>query len=73
MSEKPRHWVGDVGPKDDFGDAIHEVFYDAKTDHGPWAIMTPKSWRAYGCGRVGMGFGQVYKKQADGRWLKIGG
>jgi hypothetical protein len=67
-----RYWIGSVGEKDDFGRKIEKVFYDGATDMGPWAIMTPESWRQHGQG-VGLGRGQKYEKQEDGRWLKVEG
>jgi hypothetical protein len=73
---KPQHkkyWPGDIGSKDDFGKPISDVFYDGKTRVGQWAIMTPSSWQTYGVGRVGIGFAQKYRRQADGQWLKVEG
>lgn len=70
---KERFWIGDVPKRDDFGLAIDKVFFDGRTQQGPWAIMTPYSWRAYGVGRTGLGRGQKYEKQTDGKWLKTEG
>jgi hypothetical protein len=68
-----RYWIGGtIGPKDDFGAPIIDEFIDGKTRQGPWAIMAPASYRVLGKG-VGMGRGQRYKKQEDGRWLKVEG
>ncbi len=68
-----RYWMGDVGADDDFNEPIDDTFYDGATIMGPWGIMTPRSWRRVGCGRVGLGFAQKYEKQDDGRWLKVEG
>ena len=68
-----RYWMGHVGLKDDFNDPIEKIFYDGKTLMGPWAIMTPQSWRKVGCMRTGTGYAQKYEKQSDGRWLKVEG
>lgn len=68
----PKYWMSGLEPADDFGIPITDTFYDGKTALGPWAIMTPRSWRQY-CGKVGTGYGQKYEKQADGRWLKTEG
>lgn len=73
MSNEPRYWCGRVEGVDNFGSPIKDVFIDGKTRGGPWAIMSPNSWRARGCGRLGNGSGQKYKKQPDGRWMKIEG
>lgn len=72
MSKKV-YWLGGVGPNDDFGSKIDEVFIDGKTRQGPWGIMTPSNWEQYGVGRLGQGFGQKYVKQDDGRFLKVEG
>lgn len=64
--------------EDDFGQPIHrttgEVLYDAKTVYGPWALMTEESWeRNRASSRLGVGMGQKYRLQADGRWQKVEG
>jgi len=71
----PVYWSSPVGDKDDFGRAIGSEIIDGKTCHGPWALMTPDSWRKMGGtgGRLGTGLGQRYQLQADGRWLKTEG
>lgn len=66
------HWAGPVPSKDDFGHLITETFIDGKTKVGPWAIMTPESHAAIGMG-LGLGKGQQYTRQEDGRWLKTAG
>jgi len=72
------YWIGDLGGFDDFGDAydLHEggVMYDAKTRLGPWANMTQNSWEHHrASAALGLGMGQKYVRQADGRWLKVEG
>jgi len=42
------------------------VMYDGKTRNGPWAIMCEEAWEAYGCGRLGAGFGQKYRRSTEG-------
>lgn len=70
----PKYWVGAVPGMDDFNVPITDAFIDGKTGMGPWAIMTPISFSSYGVtGRLGVGLGQRYEKQADGRWLKTQG
>lgn len=75
-SKKPKplkkYWMGTVREKDDFEQPITDTFFDGKTVMGPWATMSPTSWRKYGCG-TGLGHGQKYQKQEDGRWLKVAG
>jgi hypothetical protein len=66
-----------LGGFDDFGDSYDlepgGVMYDGETDMGPWANMTEKSWKKFGTGKLGLGHGQKYVMQEDGRWLKVEG
>lgn len=55
---------------DNFDQPIKHVFIDGATRFGPWAIMTPASHLKYGVG-LGVGRGQKYIKQVDGRWHKV--
>jgi hypothetical protein len=75
-AKKQVYWTGDVPAEDDFGVPIsHTVgsaFVDGKTRHGPWGFMSVSSYALEGCG-LGVGLGQKYVMQADGRWLKVGG
>lgn len=61
--------------KDDFGRPFTfipgELIYDAKTIQGPWATMTHESWKLYGLGRLGIGFGQKYERSEDGAQLLL--
>jgi hypothetical protein len=68
-----KYWETPLGVKDNFGDTYVGVMIDGKTKMGPWANMTPTSWKRYGIGRLGTGYGQKYHRQADGRWLKVEG
>lgn len=52
---------------------IIKVFVDGATRMGPWANMCVSCFRSVGRGRFGTGFGQRYKQQGDGRWLKTDG
>lgn len=70
---KQRYWSGNPPEEDDFGLTIKDEFIDGRTTIGPWAFMTPTSWKRIGVGRLGLGYGQRYKKQDDGRWLKVEG
>lgn len=70
---KQIYWTGTPPQTDDFGLMIIDEFIDGKTVMGPWAFMTPSSWREIGIGVLGMGYGQRYKKQDDGKWLKVEG
>lgn len=70
---QPRYWMGTVPAQDDFGATITDEFIDGKSWMGPWGFFTPGSWALDGCGKLGTGYGQRYKKQEDGRWLKVEG
>ena len=69
---KKKYWIGDMPELDDFGITIQNVVIDGRTKLGPWAMMTPETFKNFGVG-LGLGFGQKYKKQKDGKWLKIEG
>lgn len=66
------YWIDDVPEYDDFGHKIKDQFIDGKTKRGSWAFMTPDAFIIHGCGKLGVGYGQLYKKTTDG-WLKIEG
>lgn len=68
----PVYWSGKIGPADDFKRTLFFEFIDGRTRMGPWAIMSPRSFAQYGVG-LGTGRGQRYKRQDDGRWLKVEG
>jgi hypothetical protein len=68
---KAQYWLSPVGEVDDFEDKISDEIIDGKTIYGPWALMTPISIKIHGVGRLGTGYGQRYKKQSDGKWLKV--
>jgi hypothetical protein len=72
-SEKKIYWTGTLPDLDDFGVPYKNIMIDGKTKNGQWANMTEQSFRNYGYGQLGTGWGQMYEKQPDGRWLKIKG
>jgi hypothetical protein len=67
------YWLSPVGAQDDFGDRVAGVIIDGKTKHGSWALMTPHSWSLHGIGQLGIGLGQRFERQTDGKWLKVEG
>uniref|UniRef100_A0A6M3L6X0 Putative HNH endonuclease n=1 Tax=viral metagenome TaxID=1070528 RepID=A0A6M3L6X0_9ZZZZ len=71
--EKPKKfWLGSE-PKCDFcGRTSMKKFIDGATAVGPWAMMCVACFNIYGRG-LGLGKGQLYQKQKDSSWLKIGG
>lgn len=62
-------WLGTIGTNDDFGAPIGSLFIDGATRAGPWAIMTPESWRSHGRG-IGIGRGQLYRRTGPD-WLRV--
>jgi hypothetical protein len=62
---------------DDFGvpftNRVGEAIYDAKTHNGQWATMTQKSFAAHTNGKLGLGLGQKYVRNAIGHLLKTEG
>jgi hypothetical protein len=75
MTEQKVYWLSRVNATDDFKDSVTDEIIDGKTCFGPWALMTPKSWARYSgtSGKLGLGLGQRYKLQPDGKWLKVEG
>lgn len=47
-------------------------FVDGKTQGGPWGNMCMACHARYGVG-LGTGSGQHYRRQTDGKWLKVAG
>jgi hypothetical protein len=66
------YWTGTVPMRDDFDNPILNQFVDGRTTMGPWALMSMDSFNTHGVG-LGIGMGQHYVKQGDGRWLKVNG
>lgn len=55
------------------GMKIKDSFVDGRVPGmSCWGIMHPTYFKNNG-GKLGQGFGQLYKKQSDGRWLKVEG
>lgn len=77
-SEEPvRYLSAEAMSQDDFGVPFTmqagELVYDAATLQGPWATMTEANYRLHGNGKLGLGHGQCYKRQANGQLHKIAG
>lgn len=76
MSNEVKRWISPVpGFCDTCGQPIHKVFYDAKTNRGPWACMCVKCFKSGpGIAKLGTGLGQEYTEdKKTGFWLKTGG
>lgn len=68
----PRYWMSDVPTACDCcGIGIHSIFVDGATRKG-WANLHPTCHERIGVG-LGVGKGQRYEKQDNGRWMKTGG
>ncbi len=50
--------------------AIVSSFIDGKTIYGQWAVMDTACHKKLGTG-LGIGKGQQYDRQPDGRWIKV--
>jgi hypothetical protein len=67
------YWIGPAPTQCDLcAEPITDTFIDGKTIMGPWANMCSNCYEEKGVG-LGIGRGQLYGKQADGRWLKTKG
>ena len=71
-AKRKKYWMGFVKSTDDFNSPIIDEFIDGKTTLGPWGFMTPESYNIYGIG-LGIGYGQKYVKQENGKWLQVEG
>jgi hypothetical protein len=70
---KPRYWASTAPAICDICERpITDKFVDGATLVGPWGHMCPSCHARMGCG-IGVGRGQQYEKQPDGKWLKTGG
>lgn len=68
-----KFWLGAAPAKCDVcGKAITSVFIDGKWMGRAWANQCPTCFDQ-ARGQLGLGSGQRYEKQDDGRWLKTGG
>lgn len=75
MSDTKRlvYWAGTPTKCDLCGARITESFVDGRTKPmGQWAIMDLGCHAKRGYS-LGQGYGQLYEKQEDGRWLKTEG
>lgn len=75
MAERKVVWQGPVTERCETCETeLKNVFYDAVTKHGPWAIMCPSCHNlGPGLGKVGSGVGQKFERQPDGSFVKTEG
>lgn len=72
---KKVYWLGTL--KDECNmcrSSFKDVMYDAALPHygGMWGCVCKRCFIDAG-GKTGLGFGQRYDKQKDGKWLKVAG
>lgn len=74
MNEPLGVWVGST-PRCDIvvSHPLDGVMYDARTIYGSWACLCGHCYEVIGLGRLGTGYGQKYRQQDDGSWLKVEG
>lgn len=78
MSRGSRYISAEGATEDDFGSAFTqkegEFVYDARLRGSTqWATMSESSWKKYGIGQLGLGLGQKYRRDAQGRLIKVEG
>jgi hypothetical protein len=54
------------------GKPFNGVMYDANLPGIGWGLWCYEAFEYHG-GKLGTGFGQKYRRQDDGRWLKVAG
>lgn len=73
MSKREVYWFSEIPTECQvMKTPITNTFVDGKIAGSGWALMHPKTHERFGVG-LGMGRGQKYAKQTDGRWLKVEG
>lgn len=62
---------------DDYGQPLTkqagEIIYDAQTKLGYWACMNEASYKVFGTGVLGLGHGQKYQRDSEGKLWKVDG
>lgn len=53
------------------GEPLGDVMYDANTGRG-WGNIGQEAFDKLGC-RLGVGYGQKYERQENGKWLMVEG
>lgn len=66
--QKPLNFVPCPTKCDITGEPLGSVMYDGRTRQGPWACMSEHGWKREGCGRLGTGFGQKYRRNEEGHF-----
>ena len=60
-----KRWLGQPPVCDVCGHPPMDYFVDGRSavPGGPWGLHCQDCWKAYGCGRLGTGFGQAYSAE----------
>lgn len=66
--QKPLNFVPCPKYCDITGELLGSVLYDGKTRSGHWACMSERGWKREGCGRLGAGYGQKYRRNGEGHF-----
>jgi hypothetical protein len=66
------YWLSPLKDCDICHNPFGNIMIDGKTRQGPWGNLCERCHTVFGVG-LGLGRGQKYEKQTDGKWLKIGG
>ncbi len=69
---KQIYWSGALDACQVSGLPFEDVMYDANIPGMGWGNINQATFDALGC-RLGVGKGQRYRKQPDGRWLQVAG
>ena len=74
IDETEVYWIGEVLPRCQLsGRAITDQFVDGRLPgDSAWGCLHPATFAERG-GTFGAGCGQLYERQANGRWLKVEG
>ena len=66
-----KYWLGTITHCDLCKEPLQGTMHDARTMRG-WANICHACFVDEDC-KTGTGNGQTYRKQPDGRWLKVAG
>lgn len=69
---KPVYWTGPLDKCQMCGGDFVDVMYDFRTENGQWGNGCGWCFKDHR-GALGVGRGQKYCQQDDGRWLKVEG